>query len=258
VPGTDVSLHPGTAPHADISMDPATGKISIKAGTPEGDYEYQYTICEKAEPTNCSNTATVRFKVVSKTIVANNDGLWRVGTKGGLTPSILNNDMLNGRTGLSEADVVIEATQGENNDVVHFRMNIDGRISVIPGLPVGEYTYHYTIKEKGNEGNIDKAQVRIKIVSFAAADDEFTEINNQDQPKTIEQSVLKNDELDGRTPLTTADVDTKIIITIQWITLPLIPPPVRSLSSHIHRMVLIASVIPSVRREPASVLIRLR
>ena len=167
----------------------------------------QYTICEKAEPTNCSNTATVRFKVVSKTIVANNDGLWRVGTKGGLTPSILNNDMLNGRTGLSEADVVIEATQGENNDVVHFRMNIDGRISVIPGLPVGEYTYHYTIKEKGNEGNIDKAQVRIKIVSFAAADDEFTEINNQDQPKTIEQSVLKNDELDGRTPLTTADVD---------------------------------------------------
>ena len=207
VPGTDVSLHPGTAPHANISMDPATGKISIKAGTPEGDYEYQYTICEKAEPTNCSNTATVRFKVVSKTIVANNDGLWRVGTKGGLTPSILNNDMLNGRTGLSEADVVIEATQGENNDVVHFRMNIDGRISVIPGLPVGEYTYHYTIKEKGNEGNIDKAQVRIKIVSFAAADDEFTEINNQDQPKTIEQSVLKNDELDGRTPLTTADVD---------------------------------------------------
>ena len=206
VPGTDVILHPGTAPHADISMDTATGKISIKAGTPEGDYEYQYTICEKAEPTNCSNTATVRFKVVSKTIVANNDGLWRVGTKGGLTPSILNNDMLNGRTGLSEADVVIEATQGETNDS-HFRMNADGRISVIPGLPVREYTYHYTIKEKGNEGNIDKAQVRIKIVSFAAADDQFTEINNQDQPKTIEESVLKNDELDGRTPLTTADVD---------------------------------------------------
>ena len=206
-PGEDVILHPGTAPHADISMDPDTGKITIKAGTPAGQYEYQYTICEKNNPDNCSNTATVRFEVKASAITANDDKVWKVGTKGGLTPSILNNDILNGKTGLSQSDVEIGVPQGETNDVVHFKMNEDGRIKVEEGLNPGTYTYHYVIKDKANENVYDTAKVTIEIVSFAAADDEFTEINNQDQPKTIEESVLKNDELDGRTPLTTADVD---------------------------------------------------
>ena len=248
-PGEDVILVPGTAPHADISMDPATGKITIKAGTPAGQYEYQYTICEKNNRDNCSNTATVRFEVKASAITANDDKVWKVGTKGGLTPSILNNDILNGKTGLSLSDVEIGVPQGETNDVVHFKMNEDGRIKVEKGLNPGPYTYHYVIKDKANGNVYDTAKVTIEIVSFAAADDEFTEINNQDQPKTIEESVLENDELNPTTPLTTADVD---------ITLPLIPPPVRSLSSHIHRMELIASAIPSVRREPASAQIQLR
>ena len=205
-PGEDVILVPGTAPHADISMDTATGKITIKAGTPAGQYEYQYTICEKNNQDNCSNTATVRFEVKASAITANDDKVWKVGTKGGLTPSILNNDILNGKTGLSQSDVEIGVPQGETNDVVHFKMNEDGRIKVEEGLNPGPYTYHYVIKDKANENVYDTAKVTIEIVSFAAADDEFTEINNQDQPKTIEESVLKNDELDGRTPQTTTDV----------------------------------------------------
>ncbi|ERI62034.1 hypothetical protein HMPREF1551_02143, partial [Capnocytophaga sp. oral taxon 863 str. F0517] len=196
-PGEDVILVPGTAPHADISMDTATGKITIKAGTPAGQYEYQYTICEKNNQDNCSNTATVRFEVKASAITANDDKVWKVGTKGGLTPSILNNDILNGKTGLSQSDVEIGVPQGETNDVVHFKMNEDGRIKVEEGLNPGPYTYHYVIKDKANENVYDTAKVTIEIVSFAAADDEFTEINNQDQPKTIEESVLKNDELDG-------------------------------------------------------------
>ena len=206
-PGEDVILVPGTAPHADISMDPATGKITIKAGTPAGQYEYQYTICEKNNWDNCSNTATVRFEVKASAITANDDKVWKVGTKGGLTPSILNNDILNGKTGLSQSDVEIGVPQGETNDVVHFKMNEDGRIKVEKGLNPGPYTYHYVIKDKANGNVYDTAKVTIEIVSFAAADDEFTEINNQDQPKTIEESVLENDELNPTTPLTTADVD---------------------------------------------------
>ena len=205
-PGEDVILVPGTAPHANISMDTATGKITIKAGTPAGQYEYQYTICEKNNQDNCSNTATVRFEVKTSAITANDDKVWKVGTKGGLTPSILNNDILNGKAGLSQSDVEIGVPQGETNDVVHFKMNEDGRIKVEEGLNPGPYTYHYVIKDKANENVYDTAKVTIEIVSFAAADDEFTEINNQDQPKTIEESVLKNDELDGRTPQTTTDV----------------------------------------------------
>ncbi|WP_175485447.1 OmpA family protein [Pseudoxanthomonas sp. GM95] len=56
----NVILTPGLSPlPSSIVMNP-DGTITISAGTPAGTYSYPYTICERADPTNCaSSTATV-------------------------------------------------------------------------------------------------------------------------------------------------------------------------------------------------------
>jgi len=49
----DVTLTVG-ASDPEITLDPATGLISVAAGTPAGTYSVEYTICEIGNPTNCS------------------------------------------------------------------------------------------------------------------------------------------------------------------------------------------------------------
>lgn len=197
-PGVDVSLEPGTLTPAQegITMN-ANGSITVKAGTPPGRYVYTYRICQKDEHTNCSE-AKVSLEVVATHIVANDDGIWEIGTLGGLTPSILNNDILNDKVGLTESDVVIEDTAGETPHDPKLVKGNDGRITVKRGLAPREepYIYHYTIKERAAGRELASAVVRIKIVSFAAADDELSAIK-QPIPQTTE-SVLANDELNGK------------------------------------------------------------
>jgi len=203
-PETDVILHKGAVTRQDgtavqagtITMND-NGSITVKQGTPAGRYEYTYRICQKDESTNCSE-AKVSFEVVATHIVANDDGIWEIGTLGGLTPSVLNNDILNDKVGLTESDVVIEDTAGETPHDPKLKMENDGRITVKSGLTPREepYIYHYTIKERAAGRELASAVVRIKVVSFAAADDELSTIK-QPIPQTTE-SVLANDELNGK------------------------------------------------------------
>lgn len=60
--GTNATLIPGTAP-AGMTMDPATGVITVPAGTPPGSYPFPYQLCPLpigTPPANCvTATATV-------------------------------------------------------------------------------------------------------------------------------------------------------------------------------------------------------
>ena len=197
-PESDVILTPGTAPHRGITMNP-NGSITVKAGTPVGTYTYTYTICEKAVPTNC-DSAKVTLEVVNSTILAKDDE-YEVGTLGGLTPSILNNDMLKGKIGLTADDVEIEDTANQARADRHLVIGTDGRITVKPGIVARTepYLYYYTIKEKANIVNLSNAVVKIKVVSFTAVDDEDKIINDKSKEQKI-PSVLSNDEIGGERP----------------------------------------------------------
>ena len=195
-PERDVVLTPGAQPHENITMNP-NGSITVKRGTPKGTYTYEYTICQKDVPTNC-DTAKVSFEVIEAHIFAKDDGVWKVGTEGALTPSILNNDILGERVGIAPSEVDIQQTQGEAVvDKTLMEKNEDGRISVKKNIPEGTYTYHYTITEKANRANFSKAKVIIKVVSFSAQDDEFN-ITNDKTKEFKTESVLKNDELNKK------------------------------------------------------------
>ena len=197
-PESDIILTPGTAPHEGITMNP-NGSITVKAGTPIGTYTYTYTICEKAVPTNC-DSAKVTLEVVNSTILAKDDE-YEVGTLGGLTPSILNNDILKGKVGLTADDVEIEDTANQARADKHLVIGTDGRITVKPGIEARTepYIYYYTIKEKANIVNLSNAVVKIKVVSFTAVDDEDKIINDKSKEQKI-PSVLSNDEIGGERP----------------------------------------------------------
>ncbi|MEP0729031.1 MAG: hypothetical protein ABJC40_05320 [Parasphingorhabdus sp.] len=51
------------ASHAGVTLDTASGNISVSAGVPPGTYAIEYQICETADPTNC-DTATATVTVV--------------------------------------------------------------------------------------------------------------------------------------------------------------------------------------------------
>jgi uncharacterized repeat protein (TIGR01451 family) len=61
-----ISLAPGSSLPEGITFDPSTGQVDVAAGTPEGEYTFEYQICDIAFPDNCE-TATVSIGVVAPT-----------------------------------------------------------------------------------------------------------------------------------------------------------------------------------------------
>ena len=204
-PETDVILHKGEVTRQDGTAAQAgtitmnnNGSITVKKGTPVGIYTYTYKICEKVVPTNC-DSAKVTFEVVSNPILAKDDE-FEVGTLGGLTTSILNNDILGSKVGLSTSDVIIEPTLEKPVADKHLVMRFtDGRFDVKSGIALGTYKYYYTIADKRDKTKASSAVVTIKVVSFTAVDDENEIINDKSKEQKI-PSIFDNDEVDGKRP----------------------------------------------------------
>ena len=57
------------ASNAGVTLDPATGNVSVAPGVPAGTYTIGYQICETINPTNCA-TATVSIIVAAPAIAA--------------------------------------------------------------------------------------------------------------------------------------------------------------------------------------------
>ena len=179
----------------------STGKLVVPNNTTPGTYTITYKICDKLDANVC-DTATAKIKVTGTptTIQANDDGVWEVGTQGGfLTPSILDNDQIGTRIGLTASDVSIEKTQGQPAPDSHLVMNADGRITVRSGIAIGTYIYYYTIIDKANNNQTSSAKAIIKVVNFVAQQDEYSLTNTKDRPQST-PSVITNDEMDGKKP----------------------------------------------------------
>jgi len=208
-PETDVILHKGAVTRQDgtavqdgtVTMND-NGSITVKQGTPVGVYTYTYTICEKAVPTNCSEEAKVTFEVVDNTILAKDDE-FEIGTSGGLTPSVLNNDIFAGKVGPTTNEVIIEKTSRGDNEDPKLKMGfVDGRVDVEKGIAPGIHKYYYTISDKNDKTKSSSAVVTIKVVTFTAGDDEHELPNNNDTKQYIDKSkgIFANDEVDGERP----------------------------------------------------------
>lgn len=190
-------------------VDTTTGKIIVDKDVPAGDYTIKVKVCDKATPKTCVEK-DLRIKVKpNQNLEAIND-VFNIGTTGGTTPSVLDNDKWKNEAGKLKTDgsdsdelkVKVVPTLGKNQpDPTRVILATDGRITVKPGLAPGRYTYYYTIISAKEPSMSSSAEAVINISSYIAGEDTVV----ADKPKegeevTSQESVLDNDTLNGVKP----------------------------------------------------------
>src|SRR5690606_15248968 len=135
------------------------GTVTVSPGTPAGEYTLEYTICEVLNTSNCEG-ATVTITVTPGVIEATDDTPPAInGKDGGTTPSVLDNDELNGGP-IDPSEVTLTpgtAVDEDGHPVTGSVLNPLGTVTVSPGTPAGEYTLDYTICEVLNTSNCEGA-----------------------------------------------------------------------------------------------------
>jgi SdrD B-like domain len=180
-----------------VTINP-DGTITIPPGATPGTYTVSYRICEVANSTNC-DTANVAIVIATAVIDAVDNDFTPTpinGLTGGATPTVFNNDTLNGTPFVATAVTPTIVTNGGLSGVL---INADGTLTVPPGTPAGSYTVNYRICETANATNCDTANA-IVVVSppvIIANDDDFTAspINGTAGGATL--TVFGNDTLNG-------------------------------------------------------------
>lgn len=185
--------HQGFTPNLPYSMD-SFGRIEIMKGATVGTYKLDYEIIQYGNSNNIAN-ATVYLEIYERNIVANPDSYSGiVGHTGGLTTSVLDNDLLDNQP-VDLTTVQLIPLRASSDSLL---MNPDGTVLVKPYTPAGTYKYTYLIREIENPLNDADAEITITVVEadIEAVDDVATGINGKDGGVT--QSVFENDLLAGQ------------------------------------------------------------
>ena len=201
------------------TIDTTTGKITVGKDVPKGDYTIRVKVCDKDTPATCVEK-DYKIKVRPNQNLEAVDNVFNIGTAGGTTPSVLDNDKWKGEAGKLKIDgsdddelkVEISPTSGKNQPApTYIFMGTDGRITVKPGLAAGEYTYYYTIRSI-KTGETSDATAVIRVSPYVAAEDTFTidKPNDGAEDNTSDESVLDNDTLNGQ-KAKPEDVDIEVI-----------------------------------------------
>ncbi|MFL6588089.1 MAG: Ig-like domain-containing protein [Luteimonas sp.] len=195
-------------------LDPATGVVSVPAGTPAGSYEIEYEICDALNRTNCA-TATITVTVDAPVITAVDDTYTGVNGASGdsAVGNVLDGDTLNGVviTDPSLVDITIVGTLPPQLTV-----DLDaGVIGVLPGTPAGNYTFDYQICEVLNPTNCSTATVTITVDApvITAVDDTYTGIDGTSGDPAV-GNVLDGDTLNGVAITDPSLVDITIVGTL--------------------------------------------
>jgi len=166
----DTLLGPDGNPTSTITVNP-DGTITVPATTAAGDYQVSYTICEVANPTNCDSVPeTVTVAVAAPGIDAIAETFNPIsGTAGGITPTILASDTLNGAV-VNPADVtlVIDTLLGpDGNPTTAITVNSNGMVTVPANTAIGNYQIAYTICEISNPTNCDSVIEMVMVITTA-------------------------------------------------------------------------------------------
>ena len=187
------------------------GKIKIPQGTPAGNYEIEYEVCDKAQGAARScQTAIAKIRVSAKPIVANNDtdnavveynaNAAQHVKKGGTDLNVLANDKLGTTEGLNNSLVTIEITQ----PVTDIEIKADGKVEVAAGKDAGVYELKYKIKEAADPTNIsDEGTVKV-VVKNKVTNDPFpaTPVKPSTDNSTPAEriNILDKVKINGNTP----------------------------------------------------------
>ncbi|MEL7189055.1 MAG: Ig-like domain-containing protein [Pseudomonadota bacterium] len=146
-------------------LNPATGIVSVPAGTPADSYAIGYRICESINPTNCSD-AIITINVTAAQIIAVDDTASGIDGLAG-EPNALNvltDDTLNGAPATT-GNVTITVASGST---VPPELTFDpstGVVGVVAGTLAGSYSFDYTICEQLNPNNCSTATATVDVAS---------------------------------------------------------------------------------------------
>ena len=129
----------------------------MKAGTPAGNYSFVYEICTINPPKVCDQ-AKVTIRVLVPVIIAVNDDYSSkpIDSSKGAVLDVLANDKINNGK-VSSTQVVIAIV--EANGIADLTVDVEGKIRIPVGTPVGTYEFTYSICDVVNPNNCDTATI---------------------------------------------------------------------------------------------------
>ena len=220
---SDVNLTWGTPPSGITTNN--DGTLTVAPNTPAGTYTVSYTICEKANPTNCS-TATATVKVI--TLDAVNDGT-KVLPKTGGNITVLDNDIYGAPTGVTSVTTAnVSLTITYNGGISGLTVNSDGTLNVPASTPAGTYNnVEYRICTLTTPVVCDTATLTIvKQPEIIANDDVFSGVvstTNITVGNVLNNPPSGSDTLNGN-QATTANVAIAVVTPAVGTVVPYLTP----------------------------------
>ena len=220
---SDVNLTWGTPPSGITTNN--DGTLTVAPNTAAGTYTVSYTICEKANPTNCS-TATATVKVI--TLDAVNDGT-KVLPKTGGNITVLNNDIYGAPTGVTSVTTAnVSLTITYNGGISGLTVNSDGTLNVPASTPAGTYNnVEYRICTLTTPVVCDTATLTIvKEPEIIANDDVFSGVvstTNITVGNVLNNPPSGSDTLNGN-QATTANVAIAVVTPAVGTVVPYLTP----------------------------------
>ena len=220
---SDVNLTWGTPPSGITTNN--DGTLTVAPNTPAGTYTVSYTICEKANPTNCS-TATATVKVI--TLDAVNDGT-KVLPKTGGNITVLNNDIYGAPTGVTSVTTAnVSLTITYDGGISGLTVNSDGTLNVPASTPAGTYNnVEYRICTLTTPVVCDTATLTIvKQPEIIANDDVFSGVvstTNITVGNVLNNPPSGSDTLNGN-QATTANVAIAVVTPAVGTVVPYLTP----------------------------------
>ena len=183
--------------NAKISLDTATGIVSVSPLLTAGTYSVSYTLKDPFDTTNQTSTNVIIF-VSAPAIIANGDAVSAPSFAGASNViNVLSNDSFNAATASIGQAVLSIITNASHAGVTLNASN--GLVSVAPFTPAGNYTIQYRICDSLNTSNCDTAIVNINVIAPAiiANGDAVSAPSYAGASNVI--NVLSNDSLNAAT-----------------------------------------------------------
>ena len=176
-----------------VSIDTATGKVKIAAGTPAGTHTISYTITPKGATSPVSAPALVTVVIKNKVELSND----RIPVRpSDATPAgnILDNVRVNGRRPQA-GEVTLTVTPPAGSPVPSINPNT-GEITVPGNVPASDYPFQVQVCDRQTPATCQSKQIVVKVnpnQDLEAVDDPEYKVGTAGGTSTI--NVLDNDKL---------------------------------------------------------------
>jgi large repetitive protein len=150
---------------AGITLDTATGNVSISAAVQPGTYTVTYNLCDKSTPANCATIADT-ITVTANITPANDNGSAVSGTASTPIANIALNDTVNGAaaaiTGASANATVAQSGTWPTGIALN---TVTGAVTTTAAVQPGSYAVQYNLCDKNTPVNCKLATVTITVTA---------------------------------------------------------------------------------------------